>query len=125
MDLLVERDENKPNFGDMVFVNGACPITADFTDSVSQKVFIMLRTFQNEWFLNETTGVPYIQEILGKKIGKNTVDRIIQQKILAEEGVASIESYTSFLGGDRVYKASVRIKTTEGEIFTDTLNLAI
>ena len=123
MDLLVERDNNKSNFGDMVFVNYKCPTTDGFTDAVAQKVFILLRTFQEEWFLNTTTGIPYIQEILGKKVKKGAVDRIIQEKILQEEGVASIESYTSFLGGNRVYSASMRIRTTQGTTFTETLNV--
>lgn len=123
MDLLVERDNNKSNFGDMVFVNSRCPTTDGFTDAVAQKVFILLRTFQEEWFLNTTTGIPYIQEILGKKVKKGAVDRIIQEKILQEEGVASIESYTSFLGGNRVYSANMRIRTTQGTTFTETLNV--
>lgn len=123
MDLLLERDNNKTNFGDMVFVNGSCPTTKEFADGVSQKVFILLRTFESEWYLNTTTGIPYLQEILGKKVSKGTIDRIIQQKILQEEGVASIESYISTLGGDRVYSATMRIKTTQGTAFTDTVSV--
>lgn len=123
MDLLLERDNNKSNFGDMVFINSACPTTDGFVDSVAQKVFILLRTFQEEWYLNTTTGIPYLQEILGKKVRKGVVDRIIQEKILQEEGVASVESYTSTLGGGRVYSASMTIRTTQGTTFTETLNV--
>lgn len=123
MDLLLERDNNKTNFGDLIFTNGSCPTTTEFTDAVAQKVFILLRTFQSEWYLNTTTGIPYIQEILGKKVKKGVVDRIIQEKILQEDGVASIEAYTSSLGGDRVYSATMRIKTTQGTTFSDTVNV--
>lgn len=122
MDLLVERDNNKSNFGDMIFVNSQCPTTDGFTDAVAQKVFILLRTFQEEWFLNTTTGIPYLQQILGKKVNKTTVDRIIQQKVLAEEGVSSIERYTSTLEGDRVYSANMVIRTTQGTTFTATVD---
>lgn len=123
MDLLLERDNNKANFGDLIFTNGSCPTTTEFTDAVAQKVFILLRTFQSEWYLNTTTGIPYLQEILGKKVSKGTIDRIIQQKILQEEGVASIESYISTLGGNRVYSATMRIKTTQGTTFSETVNV--
>lgn len=123
MDLLLERDNNKANFGDLIFTNGSCPTTKEFAESVSQKVFILLRTFESEWYLNTTTGIPYLQEILGKKVNKGTIDRIIQQKILQEEGVASVESYISTLGGDRVYSATMRIKTTQGTAFTDTVSV--
>ena len=122
MDLLVERKPDSQDFGDMVFVNGACPTTNFFTDSVAQRVFILLRTFETEWWLNTTTGIPYLQQILGKKVNKTTVDRIIQQKVLAEEGVSSIERYTSTLGGDRVYSASMVIRTTQGTTFTATVD---
>lgn len=123
MDLLLERDNNKENFGDMIFVNGACPTTTEFIDAVAQKVFILLRTFQAEWYLNTTTGIPYLQDILGKKIKKSTIDRIIQEKILQVEGVASIEAYTSTMGGDRVYSATLNIKTTQGTTFSDVVNI--
>lgn len=123
MDLLLERDNTSPNFGDLIFTNGDCPTTPDFTDAVAQKVFILLRTFQDEWYLNTTTGVPYLQEILGKKVEKGVVDRIIQSKVLAEDGVAGIENFTSFLGGNRVYTASMVIRTTQGTTFSETLNI--
>lgn len=122
MDLLVERKPDSQDFGDMVFVNGDCPTTNFFTDSVAQRVFILLRTFETEWWLNTTTGIPYLQQILGKKVNKTTVDRIIQQKVLAEEGVSSIERYTSTLGGDRVYSANMVIRTTQGTTFTATVD---
>ena len=123
MDLLLNRDNTSPSFGDLVFTNSSCPTTEDFTDAVAQKVFILLRTFQDEWYLNTTTGVPYLQEILGKKAEKGVVDRIIQSKVLAEDGVAGIENFTSFLGGNRVYTANMVIRTTQGTTFRETLNI--
>lgn len=123
MDLLVERKAESLDFGDLVFVNGVCPTTDYFTDAVAQRVFILLRTFETEWYLNTTTGIPYLQQILGKKISKTAVDRIIQQKVLAEEGVASIERYTSTLGGARVYEASMTIRTTQGTTFVNSVNV--
>lgn len=115
MDLKIDRDT-----GDLIFQNGACPITTDFTDSTAQRVFVMLRTFEDEWYLNASTGVPYIPRILGRKVQKEVVDRIIQEKILAEQGVADIISYTSFINNDRQYTASFKIRDTSGGIVDET-----
>lgn len=123
MDLLVNRVRDTDGYGDMLFVNGTTPITNEFVDAVAQRVFIMLRTFESEWYLNDVTGVPYLTRILGFKVEKSTVDRILQQKILQEPGVADILEFTSSLSGNRVYEASMKIRTTGGDTFTETLAL--
>lgn len=117
MDLKIDMKDSK----DMIFVNGECPVTESFADSTAQRVFIMLRTFQDEWYLNSVTGVPYIPLILGTKTDKSIVDHIIQGKILKEEGVAEITSYSSFIDNKRGYNASFIVKTTSGETFSDDL----
>lgn len=121
MDLLVNREVDTKGYGDMVFINGDTPITYDFTDGVAQKVFILLRTFESEWFLNETTGIPYLTRILGHRTDKFSVDRIIQQKILQEPGVADILEYISSISSGRLYTARMRIRDTSGNIFSETL----
>ena len=123
MDLLVNRQRDIEGYGDMVFVNGSTPITEEFVDAVAQRVFIMLRTFESEWYLNDSTGVPYLTRILGYKIEKSTVNRILQQKILEQSGVADILEFNSTLNGNRVYEASMRIRTTVGDTFRETLVL--
>lgn len=123
MDLLVNRQRDTDGYGDMVFVNGSTPITEEFVDAVAQRVFIMLRTFESEWYLNDSTGVPYLTRILGYKIEKSTVDRILQQKILEQSGVADILEFNSTLNGNRVYEASMRIRTIGGDTFRETLVL--
>ena len=123
MDLLVNRERDTDGYGDMVFVNGSTPITDEFVDAVAQRVFILLRTFESEWYLNGTTGVPYLTRILGQKVEKSTVDRILQQKILEQSGVADILEFNSTLSGKRVYEASMRIRTTGGDSFRETLVL--
>ena len=123
MDLLVNRVRDTDGYGDMLFVNGTTPITDEFVDAVAQRVFIMLRTFESEWYLNDVTGVPYLTRILGFKVKKSTVDRILQQKILQEPGVADILEFTSSLSGNRVYEASMKIRTTGGDTFIETLAL--
>lgn len=123
MDLLVNRNKDTAGYGDMVFINSSTPITYGFKDAVAQRVFIMLRTFENEWYLNETTGIPYLSRILGQKIDKEVADRILQEKILQEPGVADILEFTSFLDGKRTYEATFKVRTSGGGSFTETLVL--
>nr|DAH57195.1 MAG TPA: Protein of unknown function (DUF2634) [Caudoviricetes sp.] len=74
----------------------------------------MLRTFQGEWFLNTQHGVPYWQTILGKKTTKAAVDLILQQKILAENGVKELTYFKSTLV-NRKYELTFKVKVTTGE----------
>lgn len=124
MDLLLDIEPINPGFGDIVWNNG--PLTKEFTTQpftqvVGQRLFILLRTFQNEWFLSESYGIPYWQEILGFKNRKSRVDLIFQQKILAENGVAEIVAFSSTLK-NREYSASFSVRVSTGEV-TDTITI--
>ena len=120
MDLKLDMKDSR----DLVFVNGECPVTESYADSTAQRVFVMLRTFQDEWYLNSETGVPWIPQILGTKASKGTVDRIIQEKILQEVGVAEIVSFNSYIDNKRGYNASFTAKVTSGETFSDNLTVS-
>lgn len=118
MDLLLD-----PNNWDLVFHNG--PLSQEYTTqpdvkTVSQRLKIRLLTFRGEWFLDTEYGVPY-WEILGHKIPKSRVDRIIQQEILKERGVKGIVSFTSTFV-NRAYSASFKVRVTSGQV-TDTITI--
>lgn len=118
MDLLIDKNPTSPAFGDLTWENGS--LTRDFTtqelvEVVAQRLFILLRTFQEEWFLEEPYGIPYWQRILGKKVSKSTVDLIFQQKILAEPGVANIVSFKSQIVNRR-YSMEFSVRVTDGGI---------
>lgn len=115
MDLLLDYAT-----GDLTWKNG--PLTVDYTtqpliDTVKQRLFIMLRTFQGEWFMDLNHGIPYWQSILGKKTTKSAVDLIFQQKILAEEGVKEIISFDSTFK-NRQYSLVFKVRVVTGEIST-------
>lgn len=110
MDLLL--DENN----DLVFHNG--PLTKEYTTQpfvqvVAQRLLIMLQTWQSEWFLDLTHGVPW-WSWLGNKVPKQRVDQILQQKILAENGVKEITYFSSTLE-NRQYSAQFKVRVTTGE----------
>lgn len=113
MDLLMNRDKG---VHDLVFINGECPTTGDRVDVVIQRLYIRLRTFLGEWWLNVEYGVPWLERILGQKGNKSTVDMVIQEQILAEAGVAQISYFTSsYDNPSRTYSCSFRVKTITGQ----------
>lgn len=110
--------------GDIIWKNGPltkADVTQPFTENVQQRLFIMLRTFMGEWFMDTEHGIPYFQRILGRKTPKSAVDRIFQEKILAEQGVAEIVSFTSSLV-NREYSFVTQIRCESGEVFTLEIN---
>lgn len=92
MDLLLDTDT-----GDMVYVNGGCPVTQLTGDVVAQRLRITLYTFLGEWFLDTTVGVPYFQQIFGKLRSKASVDLIFQQIITTDPDVIEILTFESTL----------------------------
>lgn len=119
MDLLLDYVS-----GDLAWKNG--PLTVDYTtqplvDTVKQRLFIMLRTFQGEWFMDLNHGIPYWQNILGKKTTKSAIDLIFQQKILAENGVKEITEFKSTFV-NRQYSLDFKVRVSTGEV-TDMITI--
>lgn len=120
MDFKLDRDLASLSYNDIIWNNG--PLTAEFTtqpltETVSQRLFIRLRTFLGEWFMDTTYGVPYWQRILGFKNKKETIDLIFQEQILAERGVKEIVSFSStFNNAQRHYSATFQVRVTSGEV---------
>lgn len=90
--------------------------TQPFTETVAQRLKIRLLTFQNEWFLDTTYGVPYWQRLLGvKQTSKAAADLIFQQKILEEQGVKEIVSFDSSFA-NRQYSLTFKVRVVTGEV---------
>lgn len=108
MDLLID-----PTTGDLSFVNGAAPVTQLQADVVAQRLRIKLYTFYGEWFLNNTIGVPYLQQIFGKVKKKSTVDLIFQGLISGDPGVIEILSFTSSISAARGYSMTFSVRVAD------------
>ena len=112
MDLLMDIDDTR----DLVFINGQCPVTEYPVETVAQRLYIRLRTFRNEWFLDTEYGVPYFQRILGIKTTKSAIDSVFQSEILAETGVSRISEFSSTLDkSTRQYSLSFKVIAESGE----------
>lgn len=111
MDLLLCRTKH-----DLVFENGKCPTTTDSIDSVIQRLYIRLRTFMGEWYLNVEYGVPWLEKVLGHKVKKTTVDMTIQKEILDVEGVARVTHFESWYDNTtRAYRCKFKVQATNGQ----------
>lgn len=88
--------------------------TQPYTQTVAQRLKIRLLTFQEEYFMDVTYGVPWFQRVLGKKTSKAAVDLLFQQQILLETGVKEITSFSSTLV-NRNYSMTFRVKVVSGE----------
>lgn len=102
---------------DLVFVNGECPVTTGLVDSVSQRLIIRLRTFLGEWFINTTYGVPWLERVLGHKVNRNSVDIVIQENILKDEGVSQVVEFSSTMDeATRKYSCRFRVRVIDGTL---------
>jgi hypothetical protein len=103
---------------DCVWENGPLTdigVTHPLTETVGQRLLILLRSFKGDWFYNTTYGVPYFQSILGKKTTKANVDLIFQTAILSEPGVKQIVTFNSSLV-NRQYSLTFSVKVVDGTI---------
>lgn len=124
MDIKLDLNPVSLSNGDAIWINGPLTregVTGPFTENVAQRLRIRLLTFEGEWFLDTTYGVPYWQRILGQKPTKSAIDQILQQEVLSENGVKEIVSFTSSFV-NRQYSASFQVRVVNGEV-TDTINI--
>ena len=96
--------------GDLPFTNSLADIVTDKPTEIQQRLYIRLKTFLGEWYLNTNYGVPYFQQILGKNKKKATVDAIIQSEVLEDTDVLELVEFNSQLTPDRVYSVNFKVK---------------
>lgn len=77
-------------------------------EAIGQHVRQRLKFFEDEWFLDRTAGVPWLQQILGQKYDPALADALVKAEILDTSGVISISSFSVSYA-----------KTTRGLIISD------
>lgn len=71
--------------GDFVIIDGA--------ERVAQQILIKLKLWTGEWFLDDSFGTPYLQDVLGKQLTLSAVIASIKKSILEVDGVKSIDDF--------------------------------
>lgn len=63
-------------------------------EAVGQHVRQRLKTFQGEWFLDTTAGVPWLAQIMGRGYDPALAEAVVKAEILATDGVKEITSFS-------------------------------
>lgn len=114
-------------YRDLLIANNDLVLTSDVnpdgTDPVLQDIVQRIRFFLGEWFLDNTQGVPWLQEILVKGFDQGAADSYIQETILGTLGVQALLTYGSrFDAGRRKLTLQFSVKTQNGTVsYTDTV----
>lgn len=90
-------------------------ILVDGVDAIAQDCDIRLQFFLGEWYLDTRLGVPYYQQILGKKPRIQAVKGIFRDAILTTPGIQSVfQLEIDFVSATRTLTVSFRAETVEG-----------
>lgn len=121
-------------YKDLLVVNGSLLLTSDAypigqvpvlaTNPILQDVIQSISFFLAEWFLDNTQGLPYWQQILIKNPDQSKIDAIFKNVILGRPGVQQLSQYSfspNFV--TRVLTITFRAVTTQGVVvYSGTLN---
>ena len=111
---MISRSLNNSN--DLYLLNGRIS-TVQEGNEVLQHVRTRLLTYQAEWFLDTTAGVPYLQSILIKPANLSATESIIKSEILQTPGVDGLSSFgLEFNKTTRTLNINFTAQTTYGDV---------
>jgi|WetSurMetagenome_2_1015567.scaffolds.fasta_scaffold200359_1 hypothetical protein len=117
-------------YNDLLIVNGDLTLTLDSnpngTNPVLQNILQILRFYYGEWFLDNTKGIPWFQQILVKNPSLAKIESILINGILGVPGVTQLTEFTLTPNfAQRTLKISFKCITTKGVvIYSGNLNQA-
>lgn len=94
--------------GDMTFGKQQANFHTNSPEAVGQAVMTTLKLWRGEWFLDQSVGVPYTAEVLGKGT-RASLEPALRTAILNVPDVQAIEAFDVAIDPDR---RAVSIKTT-------------
>lgn len=111
-----------PITGDLALDDNNSPYFSRGLPAIAQGIRITLRMFKGEWFLNLDEGVPWYQDILGKKYNNAQLLDILRKRIVVVPGVASIASLTAtWDGATRTVTVNFEVVAVFGGTVADSL----
>lgn len=103
--------------GDLVISDGDLVLTTTRSEMCKQSLYIILNTWQGEWFLDSSFGVPYMQQIIGVARKKSIIDKVLLEYIQSSDYVDSLISYTSTeTKNQRYYSATFTVQVDEDTV---------
>lgn len=64
------------------------------SEAIGQHVRQRLMTFEGEWFLDTTAGVPWLAQLMGRKYDPALAEAVVKAEILDTDGVVEITSFS-------------------------------
>jgi hypothetical protein len=108
--------------GDILIENGKFVLLSTIQEAVRQRLQTVFRTYQGEWFLNTTYGMPYRQQIIGKGLSKVERDALYISKINEDPDVQRIVYFNSSDNRiNRIYDVQFEVLTSDGLLNVETL----
>lgn len=96
-DISLNLNQASPNYYDYLLIDNDLALTSDAqtggTDPVQQDILQAMRTFLNEWYLDNSLGMPWFQQILVKSPNQANVDALFRNLILSRLGVVQLLQY--------------------------------
>lgn len=84
-----------PITNDITAVGGKITLLNTVQEAVRQRLSVKFRTFQGEWFLDTTYGMPYRQQIIGKGLSQSERDALFIAEANADPDVNRIVYFNS------------------------------
>ena len=99
---------------DLVFRNNDLMLI-DHAERIAQQIKITLQYWYEEWFLDTTKGIPYLQYICVKNPNLQHIRQIFREAILSVDGVDSVTNLTLNVNTkERILEVSYTASTSEG-----------
>jgi hypothetical protein len=90
--------------------------TVNLVEYVSQRIENVLKTFQGEWFLDETLGLPFFDRILIKRADINDVINIFRSAVLSIPEVQELITFEVTQNTQtRLFSATLEARISEEE----------
>lgn len=110
-----------PVTGDLALTAGDLTLVADIS-AIRQEAEIRMRFFLAEWFLDQTVGIPYFQNILVKAPNLDAIESVFRSEVLATVGIKSITKFDlDFNRSQRKLNINWQADTDLNELITSTV----
>ena len=103
---------------DMTFGRGGLDFIVDTPEAVAQSIYTRMCLWQEEWYLNLSDGMPWLQQVLGQPPHAGA-DAAIRARIATTPYVTRLYDYASYYdSGQRTFTVSCKVITAFGQVIT-------
>jgi len=89
-------------------------------DAILQSVHSRLAMFRGEWFLDESEGIPYFEDVLVKTPNLLAIREIFRRTLDETPGVLEVVSLDLVRTGARDFRLTFVVSTDVGELSSST-----